>query len=91
MNISHDTAHRDLCSLGIPHLNISTSPGNILISLSPDTDTDIEKSTREGFLTDSNFESASLPLSESEFEGPKTAPGDEKAVSTSLRVVYARN
>ena len=68
MLISHETEHRDLCSLG--KLPLDTSPGNILIRLRPDTDIE--------------------PRSESEFEGPKTAPnGDDMTVSTSLRVIYA--
>ncbi|KAM5544018.1 hypothetical protein V8D89_002635 [Ganoderma adspersum] len=70
-------AHRELCSLGILHRDISA--GNILIRLIPVMDggkfkgreIDVEKT--EGFLTD--FEFAELPRSES--EGPKTAPGDE--------------
>ncbi|KAM5537554.1 hypothetical protein V8D89_008767 [Ganoderma adspersum] len=70
-------AHRDLCSLGILHRDISA--GNILIRLIPvmkggkfeGREMDVEKT--EGFLTD--FEFASLPRSES--EGPKTASGDD--------------
>ncbi|KAM5544012.1 hypothetical protein V8D89_002629 [Ganoderma adspersum] len=70
-------AHRDLCSLGILHRDISA--GNILISLTPALDSDgsnckfeeremdVENLNTEGFLT--------LPRSES--EGPKTAPGDD--------------